>query len=127
MAFFRKKKTRATRTAVVERPGPKKRIVVPVEMKVLASEAFEAGLSAGEIAEIIGAAKATVSAWAKQYREEGVDAFLKSPSNTRARKYCDELRLRIEGMRKENPEAGVRRIRDELRREEAIEVSAEGF
>jgi transposase InsO family protein len=35
------------------------------------------------------------------------------------------LEERIEEYRREHPEAGVRRIRDELRREEAVEVSAE--
>ncbi len=58
MAFFRKRRQQARRVAE-EEPGQarsvKKRRVFPAEVKLLAVDALEAGLSAGEVSEIVGA------------------------------------------------------------------------
>lgn len=128
MAFFRKKRTKKvqpTEVIPVRRNTRRKRTTASVEVKLLAAEAFEAGLRAKEIADIVDAAPTTINGWAKQFREGGAEALLKKPTTIQARKHCDELKRRIEQMRRDNPDAGVRRIRDELRRDEAIEVSAE--
>ena len=41
------------------------------------------------------------------------------------RKQCSVLEEKIVARRRENPEHGVRRIRDDIRRQEGIEVGAE--
>jgi transposase InsO family protein len=126
MAFFSKKKKKPQQPPIaVARTRRRTRKVVPVEVKLLAAEAFTSGLTANEVSEIVGTAPTTVSNWARLLREGGAEALLRKSSSTKSRKVCDELRSKIEQMRRDNPEAGVRRIRDELRREEAIEVSAE--
>jgi transposase InsO family protein len=128
VAFFRKNKKHKSQpqpTTPAKRKTTKRRIGIPVEVKLLAAEAFEAGLSAKEVSEIIDVASTTVNGWAKLFREGGAKALMNKPTSAKTKKACDELRQRIEQMRRENPDAGVRRIRDELRREEAIEVSAE--
>ena len=83
MAFFRKKKRQKSQpaeTVPVRRTTHKKRVIVPTEVKVLAAEAFEAGLSAKEVADIIDAAPTTINGWAKLYREGGAEAFLRKPA-----------------------------------------------
>jgi len=103
----------------------KKRKLVPVEVKLLAMEALEAGLTHAEVCELLGVGISTVSHWRKLYAEGGERALMKQASSPGASRICNELQRRIEQMRRDNPEAGVRKIRDELRRDDAIEVSAE--
>ena len=67
----------------------------------------------------------TIHAWRKRYEKEGAEAFRKSPSSPSVRTRCQVVEERIVARRKEHPERGVRRIRDDLRREEGLEVSAE--
>lgn len=103
----------------------KKRKVVPVEVKLLAMEALEAGLTHTEVCELLGVGISTVGHWRKLYADGGERALMKQASSPGSSRICHELQRRIEQMRRENPEAGVRKIRDELRRDDAIEVSAE--
>ena len=94
-------------------------------MKLLSAKALEAGLTAGEVSEIVGAGNSSVTAWAKLFREGGVEALVAKSASTTTRRICEKLERRIEQERRENPQAGVRRIRDELRRYEGLGVSAE--
>lgn len=96
-----------------------------LEVKLLALEAMDSGLTREEIAALIGVHPQTVSEWRKKHADGGIEAFLRSPSVMSVRKRCQVLQERIVARRQAEPDAGVRRIRDELRREEGLEVSAE--
>jgi transposase InsO family protein len=98
---------------------------VAMEVKVLALEAFEAGLSAQEVGELAGVSSATIQKWGTQYAEGGVEALARKASSIGVRHQCSVLEERIVAQRNAHPEHGVRRIRDDLRREEGLEVSAE--
>ncbi len=127
MEFFRKRKkskTKQTNETLPVKPN-KKRKALPAEIKLLAVEAMESGLSPEEAGEIVGAHKSTVSGWRRLYLEGGERALIRQKSNPGTRRLCGELEKRIEELRRDNPEAGVRRIRDDLRRNEGLEVSAE--
>ena len=97
----------------------------PVEVKILAARAKESGLDRKEVADLIGSSLYTIDKWHQMYQEGGPEALLNQLSSRSTRRICKELEDRIEARRRENPEAGVRRIRDELRREEGVAVSAE--
>jgi transposase InsO family protein len=97
----------------------------PLEVKLLVMEALETDLSVKDVAEIVGVTDTTISAWRKQYQEGGVSALCRRASSIAIRRQCSELEGRILAHRREHPEHGVRRIRDDLRRNEGLEVSAE--
>jgi transposase InsO family protein len=125
MSFFRRRKRSDSRVETPRQGGPRKRKVFPAEVKILAVEAMEEGLSPGEVAELVGAGKSTMIKWRKLYLEGGERALMRQAAHHGSRRLCGELERRIERMRVENPDSGVRRIRDDLRREQGIEVSAE--
>jgi transposase InsO family protein len=133
MAFWKRKK-RATSVAPVTadtgKAQPAKKTIrrsppAPLEIKLLALEALDADLTPTDVAQIIGVSDATIHGWRKQYRDGGVEALYRRPSSSTVRKACAQLEERILAHRREHPEHGVRRIRDELRREEGLSVSAE--
>ena len=97
----------------------------PLEVKLLAMEALEAGLSASQVAEIVGVTETTISAWRKQYREGGLKGLYPKPGPGKVKKACSKLEERILAHREAHPDHGVRRIRDDLRRDEGLAVSAE--
>jgi len=98
---------------------------VAMEVKLLAIEALDSGLSANEVGELVGVGVATIHKWHKDYAEGGVQGLCRKASSIAVRSQCSVLEEKIVALRRENPEYGVRRIRDELRRHEGIEVSAE--
>jgi len=98
---------------------------VAMEVKILAIEALESGLSANEVGELIGVGSSTVHKWRKEYVEGGVQSLCRKASSIAIRKQCSVLQEKIVALRRDNPDHGVRRIRDDLRRNEAINVSAE--
>ncbi len=98
---------------------------VALEVKLLAIEALESDLSLGDVAEIVGVAETTLSAWRRQHQEGGLKTLCNRSSSIAVRKKCSALEERILAHRREHPEHGVRRIRDELRRGEGLAVSAE--
>ncbi len=98
---------------------------VPLEVRLLAMEALGTDLTLKEVADIIGVSSVTLGSWRKLYQEGGVEALYRKPATTSARKQCSVLEQRILAYRQEHPECGVRRIRDDLRRQEGLEVSAE--
>jgi transposase InsO family protein len=128
MAFWNRGKKEKEETAtpvVARRRSGNSGNRFPVEVKVLAARARESGLGRKEVADLIGASLYTVDKWHQMYQEGGPEALLSQSSSPSTRRICSELERRIETYRRENPEAGVRRIRDELRREEGLAVSAE--
>jgi transposase InsO family protein len=98
---------------------------VAMEVKVLAVEALESGLSASEVGELVGVGSGTIHKWRRDYAEAGVQGLCRKASSIAVRKQCSVLEEKIVAARRANPEHGVRRIRDDLRRHEGIEVSAE--
>jgi len=98
---------------------------VAMEVKLLALEGLEAGLSAEEVGELAGVGASTVQKWRAAYTEGGVEGMCRKASSIGVRHQCSALEERILAQRKENPDHGVRRIRDDLRRQEGLEVSAE--
>lgn len=101
------------------------RKIVPLEIKRLAVNALEAGLSSAEVARLAGVKPVSVERW-RQRVGEGGEAALRGPApGPGARKICAALEERITQLRREKPQAGVRKIRDELKREEGLAVSAE--
>jgi transposase InsO family protein len=96
-----------------------------MEVKILALEALESGLSAKEVGDLVGVGFGTIHKWRKDYNESGVEGLCRKASSIAIRKQCSVLKEKIVARRRENPEHGVRRIRDDLRRQEGLEVSAE--
>ena len=88
-------------------------------------KALEAGLTPAEVSEIVGAGNSSVTAWARAFRDGGMEALVRKSTSATTRRICEKLERRIEQERRENPESGVRRIRDELKRHEGLGVSAE--
>ena len=107
------------------RTGGHRAPLQPLEVKLLAIEALENGLGRGEVAPLVGVTPSALSAWHKCYREGGGSAPSRQASSIAMRKQCGKLEERILAHRQEHPEHGVRRIRDDLRRSEALAVSAE--
>lgn len=97
----------------------------PLEVKLAAVAARETGLTAREVAELAGVCAEAVEQWCKAHAEGGVAALAKKSSTAGSRRICQQLTERIEARRREHPEQGVRRIRDDLKRSEALSVSAE--
>ena len=98
---------------------------VAMEIKILALEALDSGLAADEVGELVGVGSGTIHKWRKEYAEGGVQGLCRKSSSIAIRKQCSVLEEKIVARRHENPEHGVRRIRDDLRRHEGLDVSAE--
>jgi transposase len=98
---------------------------VAMEIKILALEALDSGLSAVEVGELVGVVSGTIDKWRKEYAEGGVQGLCRKSSSIAIRKQCSMLEEKIVARRREHPEHGVRRIRDDLRRHEGLDVSVE--
>lgn len=128
MGLFKRGTKPADATSVAantRRIGKRQSPPAPLEIKLLALEALATGLSRKEVAEIIGVAAVTLGGWQKQYDSGGLPGLYRKPSSVAVKNRCTLLEQRIVAQRRDHPEHGVRRIRDELRRGEALEVSAE--
>jgi len=127
MSFWKRHKKRGSedRTPVVVSRSSHKGHRFPTEVKLLAARAKEAGVGPKEVAELIGASSYSVSKWHKLYLQGGSEALMLQSSSAGTQRICRELERRIELYRGDHPEAGVRKIRDSLRREEGLSVSAE--
>ena len=84
-------------------------------MKLLAVDALEAGLTSSEVCEPVGVSNSALAKWRKLYLDGGEKALMRQAANPGSRRICGELERRIERMRLENPDAGVRRIRENRR------------
>jgi transposase InsO family protein len=130
MSFLRKRKKRKITTPEIKGATikhPKKRKITPVEVKLLAMDALKAGIPSSEFCDLIGVSSSALGKWRKLYQEGGERALTRQATNPGTRRTCSDLEKRIEQMRCENPDAGVRRIRNELRHSQGIGVSAETF
>ena len=130
MGFWSRRKKKKSKSANAdEAPPPAKkkgtRRNASVEVKVLAAEARVAGLSAKDVSDLVGFSAASVEVWTKAYQEGGPRALCKQARGPGKRRLYKVIEERIEAHRREHPEHGVRRIRDDLKRDEGLEVSAE--
>ena len=130
MALWKLSKKRAPRPADTgQAQKPKKSVKrsapVPMEVKVLAIEALDAGMTAPEVGALLNLSDSTIHNWRAAYAEGGVGALARKASSIGVRHQCTTLEQRIIARRQANPEHGVRRIRDDLKRQEGLEVSAE--
>lgn len=98
---------------------------VAMEVKVLAIEALEAGMTPQEVGDLLGLSDSTIHNWRAAFAEGGVGGLARKASSIGVRHQCSALEERIVAHRKSNSDHGVRRIRDDLRRQEGLEVSAE--
>jgi len=96
-----------------------------MEVKLLALEALEGGAEKRDVAKVIGVHPSTLTSWQKQYSEDGVTGMCRKASSIAVRRQCTRLEEEILTHRRDHPERGVRRIRDDLRRESGLAVSAE--
>ena len=123
MSFWKRKQTKQqTPPADTGQVQPAKKVTrrsppVPLEVKLLALEALQTGLTIKEVAGIIGVSGVTLSNWRKQYNDKGLGGLYRRTGSKAVRKACTQLEQRILAHRTEHPEHGVRRFRDELRRE----------
>ena len=123
--FFWKKQTKKTEESKSPERQPGKRRSIALEVKLMAVEAKEAGLGTKEVSEIVGVSATTVENWWGLWKEKGSEGFVHSGATPTLRKVSEQIRKRIEEKRLSNPQSGVQRISDELRRDEALSVSAE--
>ena len=96
-----------------------------MEIRLLSVQACEAGLTAKEVATLADVAQSTVHNWTNSYREKGLAGLARRTNSSSTRKICTVLEERIKTHRQDHPEHGVRRVRDELHRNENLTVSAE--
>ncbi len=130
MVFWKKQKDKEEKQEIMtpavseSAPGPSRKRYT-VEVKLLAAQARDSGLGSGEISRLVGASANSVEKWWRLYRDGGAEALVPFKQNPKTRKLCAELEKRIAQHRLENPDHGVRRIRDELRRKDGVAVSPE--
>ena len=98
---------------------------VPFEVKALAMEAIVSGADRHDVAQVVGVKICTIDRWLGIFRKDGLGGLCRKPSTISASKKCALLEERIINHRQENPEHGVRRIRDELRVNDGLAISPE--
>jgi len=134
MSFWKPAKTKTKHTkpsspdtgkAIPAKKKGKHSSPVTFEAKILAIEAIQVGADRQDVCDVLGVKPNTISNWLKVYREQGIGGLCRKPSNKIIRKPCTELEKYIIAHRTENPSHGVRRIRDELRSNSCLSVSAE--
>jgi transposase InsO family protein len=119
----KKEESIAEVSSVTPSGGQRKTFSLPV--RLVAMKGKMVGMSSQDVSQLIGASPASIDKWFRIYREEGVEGLIHTSAHHSTRKLCDKLEERIEEYRRENPEHGVRRISDELRRNEGLEVGHE--
>src|SRR5689334_19219741 len=97
----------------------------PLELKLKVLQELNAGTGVGDVCRAFGLAHTTVALWRQAYAKGGYEAlFPGKPGKTaRAKEADDPRREAVLALKKANPEYGTRRIRDVLRRFEAIGIS----
>jgi len=101
--------------------SPKKRtkVVYPYELRLKAVKLhLEKGISRDVISRELGAGESSVSNWIKAYREEGEEGLRNKPPGARPgkKKLAEPVTARIVELKKAEPNWGVKRIAQVLRR-----------
>ena len=101
MRLFRRKQQTSKEAATGRGAAVRRRpILCPMEVKLLALEALQTGLTKAEVADIVGVAPITVSSWQKKYDAEGLPGLYRHPSSKQALARCNALEKRIIERRK---------------------------
>ena len=98
----------------------------PPDLRIrVVREVVDGQAPARQVARAFGLSETTVSEWVRRYRYGGVEALMPMPAMPRAprKKASDPMRDAVRATKQDNPEFGTRRIRDVLRRFEALGVS----
>ncbi len=74
---------------------------VAMEVKILALEALDSGLSAIEVGELVSVGPSTIHKWRKDYAEGGVQGLCRKASSIAIRKQCSVLEEKIVTHRRE--------------------------
>jgi transposase InsO family protein len=85
---------------------------------------LKAGTAVGDVCRAFGLAHTTIAQWRRRYAEGGYEAlFGRKPGKTKQAKKEDPRREAVLALKKAHPEYGTRRIRDVLKRFQAIGIS----
>ena len=97
----------------------------PLELKLQVLQQLNGGASVSDVCRAFGLAITTVALWRRAYAQGGYEAlFPKTPGPTKANAAApDPRREAVIALKKTNPEYGTRRIRDVLKRFEALPIS----
>ena len=97
----------------------------PLELKLKVLQELNAGTGVGDVCRAFGLAHTTVALWRQAYAKGGYEAlFPRKPGKTPAANKADDSRREaVLALKKAHPEYGTRRIRDVLKRFEAIGIS----
>lgn len=126
----RKRRSRTKRGREAERAAQAfagGRRVYPVELRWrVVREAVEGDVSLSELERVFGVSAHTIQEWVRRYHHGGIDALVPLPSYPMSRARAAGAQAKrdaVAATRREHPEWGTRRIRDELRRDEGLGVS----
>src|SRR5262249_5865860 len=108
-----------------EKQSGTKRRTHPLEGKLQVLRQLNAGASVSDVCRAFGLAVTTVALWRRAYAQGGYEAlFPKTPGPGKANEAAaDPRREAVIALKKSNPEYGTRRIRDVLKRFEALPIS----
>jgi transposase-like protein len=100
-----------------------------LELKLQVLQQLNAGASVSDVCRAFGVAVTTVALWRRAYAQGGYEAlFPKTPGPAKASEGApDPRREAVIALKKANPEYGTRRIRDLLKRFEALPISVGGL
>jgi len=108
-----------------EKQGGARRKTHPLELKLQILQQLNAGASVSDVCRAFGLAVTTVALWRRAYAQGGYEAlFPKTPGPAKASAAGpDTRREAVIALKQANPSYGTRRIRDVLRRFEALPIS----
>src|SRR2546427_2883731 len=108
-----------------QKEAPAKRKTHSLELKLQVLQQLKAGAAVSDVCRAFGLAVTTVALWRRAYAQGGYEAlFPKTPGPARpANPSSDPRREAVIALKKANPEYGTRRIRDVLKRFEALPIS----
>src|SRR6266436_7185906 len=108
-----------------QKTSPAKRKTHSLEMKLQVPQQLKAGAAVSDVCRALGLAVTTVALWRRAYAQGGYEAlFPKVPGPVkREGAASDPRREAVLALKKANPEYGTRRIRDLLKRFEALPIS----
>jgi len=104
---------------------PSKRKTHPLELKLQVLQQLNAGATVSDVCRAFGLAVTTVSLWRRAYAQGGYQALFPKLPGPAARDNAaeDPRREAVLALKQANPEYGTRRIRDVLKRFEALPIS----
>src|SRR5258708_4471335 len=126
---MRKKRSKRNdkRPELIRRSYGPRRNGYPLELRLQAvEEVLGAGAPAATVARALGIGTTTLKGWVTAFQEGGAGALIPKPLNplTAKRRASDTTkREAVEGLRRDHPEHGTRRIRDLLARFAGLGVS----